>query len=123
MAPPPSHLSPRLGNAFTLWLGMTPPELFLYAFLPPLLLDAALSIDYFLFNKVKPQVICFSFLVVVASTLASNPVLLYLPGLSLAAHGWRWQHAALFAGERAGSRLGCQRGGRRMWCSGEPRSP
>ena len=30
---------------------MTPPELFLYAFLPPLLLDAALSIDYFLFNK------------------------------------------------------------------------
>ena len=41
----------RLGNAFTLWLGINPPELFFYAFLPPLLLDSALSIDYFLFNK------------------------------------------------------------------------
>jgi hypothetical protein len=42
----------RLGNAFTLWLGIDPPEIFFYAFLPPLLLDSALSIDYFLFHKV-----------------------------------------------------------------------
>ncbi|EFN55361.1 expressed protein [Chlorella variabilis] len=41
----------RLGNAFTLWLGIDPPDLFFYAFLPPLLLHSALSIDYFLFNK------------------------------------------------------------------------
>ena len=41
----------RLGNAFTLWLGIDPPEVFFYAFLPPLLLDSALSIDYFLFIK------------------------------------------------------------------------
>ena len=53
--------------------------------------------------QVKPQVICFSFLVVLLSVLLSNPVLLYLPGLSLAAHGWRWQQAALFAGDRAGA--------------------
>ena len=42
----------RLGNALTLWLGINPPELFFYAFLPPLLLDSALSLDYFLFKKV-----------------------------------------------------------------------
>jgi hypothetical protein len=48
----PSH-SCRLGNAFTLWLGIDPPDLFFYAFLPPLLLHSALSIDYFLFNKAR----------------------------------------------------------------------
>lgn len=42
----------RLGNAISLWLGIQPPDLFFYAFLPPLLLDSALSIDYFLFHKV-----------------------------------------------------------------------
>lgn len=141
----------RLGNAFTLWLGINPPELFFYAFLPPLLLDSALSIDYFLFNKARGgvagwlavslpacllayghasiaasaacsaafcaadcsgpqtchrcrspaaalqvmlQVMVFAFLVVLLSCFLATPVLLY--GLGLAAHGWRWQHGALF---------------------------
>ena len=43
----------RLGNAFTLWLGVQPPELLLYAFLPPLLMDSALSLDWFVFRKVS----------------------------------------------------------------------
>ncbi|PRW44236.1 Sodium hydrogen exchanger 7 [Chlorella sorokiniana] len=85
----------RLGNAFTLWLGIDPPEIFFFAFLPPLLLDSALSIDYFLFKKVAVQVMFFAFLVVLLSALITTPVLLY--GLGLAARGWRWQHGALFS--------------------------
>ncbi|PSC69954.1 Sodium hydrogen exchanger 7 [Micractinium conductrix] len=85
----------RLGNAFTLWLGIDPPEIFFYAFLPPLLLDSALSIDFFLFRKVMLQVFCFAFLVVLLSTLLTTPLLLH--DLGLAAHGWRWQHGALFS--------------------------
>lgn len=43
----------RLGNALALWLSMRPKELFFYVFLPPLLLDAAVRTDFFLFQKVK----------------------------------------------------------------------
>lgn len=41
----------------------------------------------------------FAFLVVLLSALITTPVLLY--GLGLAAHGWRWQHGALFRRARA----------------------
>ena len=44
----------RLGNSIAWWLGIQPYELFLYIFLPPLLLDAAVRIDFFLFKKVRP---------------------------------------------------------------------
>ena len=42
----------RFGNAISLWLGMQPAEVFFYVFLPPLLLDSAVRVDYFLFKKV-----------------------------------------------------------------------
>ena len=42
----------RLGNSIAWWLGIRPYELFLYVFLPPLLLDAAVRIDWFLFKRV-----------------------------------------------------------------------
>jgi hypothetical protein len=42
----------RLGNAISLWLGIQPPDLFFYAFLPPLLVDAALRLDWYIFSKV-----------------------------------------------------------------------
>ena len=45
----------RLGNSIAWWLGIRPYELFLYVFLPPLLLDAAVRIDWFLFKKVLPS--------------------------------------------------------------------
>ena len=45
----------RLGNSIAWWLGIRPYELFLYVFLPPLLLDAAVRIDWFLFKKVPSQ--------------------------------------------------------------------
>lgn len=44
----------RLGNSIAWWLGIEPYELFLYVFLPPLLLDAAVRIDFFLFKRVCP---------------------------------------------------------------------
>ena len=43
----------RLSNAISLWLGIQPPDLFFYAFLPPLLVDAALRLDWFVFTKVS----------------------------------------------------------------------
>ena len=42
----------RLGNSVALWLNIEPYELFFYVFLPPLLLDAAVKLDFFLFKKV-----------------------------------------------------------------------
>ncbi|DBA74298.1 TPA: Son of sevenless 1, variant 2 [Trebouxia sp. C0004] len=41
----------RLGNSVSLWLNIEPYELFFYVFLPPLLLDAAVKLDFFLFKK------------------------------------------------------------------------
>ena len=43
---------PYLSNSIAHWLGMTPADLFLYMFLPPLLLDSAVRTDYFIFKKV-----------------------------------------------------------------------
>jgi hypothetical protein len=42
----------ELGNSIALWLSLHPSEIFFYIFLPPLLLDAAVKIDFFLFMKV-----------------------------------------------------------------------
>ena len=45
----------RLGNGISLWLGISPYELFFYIFLPPLLCDSAVRIDFFLFKQVCYQ--------------------------------------------------------------------
>lgn len=42
-----------LGNSLAIWLGISPWQLFFYVFLPPLLLDAAVRIDWYLFRKVS----------------------------------------------------------------------
>ena len=44
----------RWGNALAIWLGITPADLFLYVFLPPMLVDAAVRISFFHFRKVLP---------------------------------------------------------------------
>ena len=36
-------------------LNIQPPDLFFYAFLPPLLVDSAIRIDFFMFRKVRGQ--------------------------------------------------------------------
>ena len=42
----------RFGNSFALFLGVEPAEIFLYVFLPPILFDAAVRIDFYVFKKV-----------------------------------------------------------------------
>jgi len=45
----------EIGNGVALWLGIEPYELFFYIFLPPLLLDAALKLDWYVFKKVSSR--------------------------------------------------------------------
>ena len=52
----------QLSNASAMWMGMNPPDIFLYIFLPPLLLDSASRIEFFMFRKVPPRKLCCSFL-------------------------------------------------------------
>ena len=68
-------------------------ELFFYIFLPPLLLDAGVRIDYFLFKRHVVQILTAAFLVVGFTCGALIPLLLY--GLQLVRVGWQWYHVAL----------------------------
>jgi hypothetical protein len=60
---PPTHPLPcpppprQVSNAISLWLGIQSPDLFFYAFLPPLLMDAALRLDFYLFKKIWPHMV------------------------------------------------------------------
>ncbi|GMH41236.1 hypothetical protein BSKO_09146 [Bryopsis sp. KO-2023] len=85
----------HFGNGIDLWLGMQPAEIFFYVFLPPLLLDSAVRIEYFVFKKVMVQVLVFAFLVVLCNTALLGVFMLY--GLDLRHSGWQWSHAFLFA--------------------------
>ena len=110
----------RFGNSLAVWLGLRPAELFLYIFLPPMLLDASMRLDFFLFRKVSMlgiefrnclqlnrayqagmalqvllHVMSFAFLVVGMSTAITTVVLIYV--FDLRSRGWEWFHAALFS--------------------------
>lgn len=50
----------RLGNGISWWLGIHPYELFFYIFLPPLLCDSAVRIDFFLFKQVSRTIAAFA---------------------------------------------------------------
>ncbi|CAL5219904.1 g1831 [Coccomyxa viridis] len=84
----------RLGNSIAWWLGIEPYELFLYVFLPPLLLDAAVRIDFFLFKRAWVKILTLAFLVVGGSCGLLIPIMLYV--LDLRSEGWTWQYCALF---------------------------
>jgi hypothetical protein len=49
----PSLRAGHFSNALTLWLGIKPAPLFFFLFLPPLLVDSASRIDYFIFKRVS----------------------------------------------------------------------
>lgn len=40
-----------LGNGIAIWLGIEPADLFLYIFLPPMLVDSAVRIDFYIFRR------------------------------------------------------------------------
>ena len=77
----------HIGNAFTLFLGIEPPELLLYGFLPPLLLATALSLDWFVFIRIVNRTSLYGFGLVVLSIIISLPLMLY--GIGLEAIGWK----------------------------------
>ncbi|KAK9831565.1 hypothetical protein WJX74_000240 [Apatococcus lobatus] len=85
----------RVTNALALWLGAEPSELLFYVFLPPLLLESAVRINFFLFKKMAAAIFSYAFLLVIISTLTMIPVMLYI--FNLRNLGWMWQDAGLFA--------------------------
>ncbi|PSC68844.1 Sodium hydrogen exchanger 7 [Micractinium conductrix] len=85
----------RLGNAISLWLGMQPPDLFFYAFLPPLLVDAALRIDWYRFTKLWPHIILMAYGMVLINAAVLAPFILFVLGFS--SRGWDWIHGAVLA--------------------------
>ncbi|KAK9788845.1 hypothetical protein WJX73_003600 [Symbiochloris irregularis] len=85
----------RFGNSLAIWLGIRPADILLYTFLPPMLLDASVRVNFFLFQKVLLHVVSFAFLLVMASTVILTPILLFL--FNLRSEGWQWPDAALFA--------------------------
>lgn len=42
-------------NSVVLWLNMSPADMFVYAFFPPLLLDSAVRMDFFMLRKVRVE--------------------------------------------------------------------
>lgn len=58
----------HFSNALTVWLGMRPTFLFFQIFLPPLLLDSAVRIDFFLFKKVGAELLHTCTVVVAAAS-------------------------------------------------------
>ncbi|PRW32594.1 Sodium hydrogen exchanger 7 [Chlorella sorokiniana] len=85
----------HISNSITLWLGISPPDLFFYAFLPPLLVDSAIRIDFFMFSKLWVHCVLMAFVMVVLSALILTPLILYV--LGFANRGFTWVHGALFA--------------------------
>ncbi|KAG2490363.1 hypothetical protein HYH03_011165 [Edaphochlamys debaryana] len=86
----------RFGNSVALWVGgIHPGEVFFYAFLPPLLLDSAARVDYFVFKKVLVLSLVFAFVLVCTGTLLAVPLMLWGLGLG-PRYGWGWADVALF---------------------------
>ncbi|CAD7700965.1 unnamed protein product [Ostreobium quekettii] len=85
------------GNSMNLWLGMQPAMLFFYIFLPPLLLEDAVRIEFFVFKKVILQVFVFAFLVVVFSTGLISAFIRLVLGNLREEFEWSWGHSLLFS--------------------------
>lgn len=84
----------HVSNASTLWLGITPAEVFVYIFLPPLILDSACRMDFFLLKRVGWNVMFMAFVMVIGSALLLIPFMLY--ALGAADRGWDAVYVALF---------------------------
>ncbi|KAI7841428.1 hypothetical protein COHA_004823 [Chlorella ohadii] len=85
----------ELGNGVALWLGISPPDLFFYAFIPPLALDSALHLDMFLFRKTWPHMLLTAFVMVIISAFLLTPFILFVLGFQ--GRGFNWGHVALFS--------------------------
>eukprot|EP00887_Chlorella_sp_A99_P005087 scaffold25.g5087.t1 len=84
-----------ISNALSLWMGIQPPDIFFYAFLPPLLVDSAIRIDFFMFSKIWVHSLLLAFVMVFITALVLTPIILFVMGF--AGRGWSWVNGALFA--------------------------
>ncbi|KAL4547435.1 hypothetical protein Ndes2526B_g06687 [Nannochloris sp. 'desiccata'] len=85
----------QISNAISLWLSIQPADLFFYAFLPPLLVDQAIRIDFFMFRKIWVHALFMAFVMVVLSAIALSPFILFVLGFRN--RGWSWVHGGLLA--------------------------
>ncbi|GAB4813268.1 hypothetical protein N2152v2_000314 [Parachlorella kessleri] len=83
----------QVSNAVALWIGISPPDLFFYAFLPPLLVDSAIRIDFFMFRKLWVHILMLAFVMVVLSALVLTPLILFVLGFQ--GRGWSKAKRAL----------------------------
>lgn len=85
----------QISNAISLWLSIQPADLFLYAFLPPLLVETAIRIDFFVLSKIWVHALLLAFVMVILFALALTPFILF--GLGFQNRGWSWVDGALFS--------------------------
>lgn len=85
----------QIGNSISLWLSIQPADLFFYAFLPPLLVEQAIRIDFFMFRKIWVHALFMAFVMVVLSCIALPPFILFV--LNFQNRGWSWVHGGLLA--------------------------
>ncbi len=86
----------NVSNAVFLWLDLAPPEVFVYIFFPPLLLDSAVRMDVFMLRKVLWLVLFMAFVMVMASALLLIPFMLWAMRLEYTEVGWNAIYVALF---------------------------
>lgn len=84
-----------ISNAIALWLNIKPAELFLYAFLPPLLVEQAVRIDFYMFKKTFWMAIMLAVVMVILTTVILTPLILFVLGFNNL--GWNWVYGALFS--------------------------
>ncbi|KAG1668999.1 hypothetical protein FOA52_000592 [Chlamydomonas sp. UWO 241] len=110
----------HFSNASALWLGMRPADIFVYAFLPPFLLDAAVRINWYVLKRTLIGVLFIAFVMAISAGTPFIPIdtrsiigvlfmafvmvisacILFIPfmldALGLKASGWTAIDAALF---------------------------
>lgn len=85
----------ELSNAMAIWIDVSPPDLLYYAFLPPLLVDGAMRLDWRIFRRVSVHVVLTAVVMVLLTALTLTPIVLYV--MRFASRGWSWVHGALLA--------------------------
>ena len=85
----------ELGNAIAIWLSFRPGDLFLYAFLPPLIVDSALNVEIYMFKKVFVHSSMLAVVMVILTAIILTPIILFVLGFEN--QGWTWVYGAMFA--------------------------
>lgn len=85
----------HISNAISLWLSIQPADLFLYAFLPPLLVETSIRLDFFNLSKIWPHALLLASVMVFLSLIALTPIILFVLGFQH--RGWSWVQGALFS--------------------------